>query len=130
MTIYHRYVIAGGDTVTLDELQRCLRACDSAYDIDGEHITYQGEDRGIIIDVTQRGDPIFDGDIDLLERHANREKNRDELHRELSRCNCMVTTQISSNCDEGALEVIWNWLRDHRKGILAWEGGGFRIDVE
>ena len=128
MTTYHRYLIADGGKATLDELRQCLQAFDPAYDIDGELITYSGTERGILVDVTHRGEPIFDDDIDLLQRRANDEQNRDDLHRKLNRSTCMVTTQITSRCDEQALETVWDWLRINKKGILAYEGGGFRID--
>lgn len=128
MTTYHRYLIADAGTATLDELRQSLKAYDPAYDMDGELITYNGAERGILVDVTHRGDPIFDGDVNLLKRHANKEKNCDDLHRELDRAMCMVTTQITSTCDESALETLWDWLRVNKKGILAFEGGGFRID--
>ena len=128
MTTYHRYLIANHGTVTLDELRQCLKSCDAAYEIDGELITLNGEERGILIDVTRQGDPIFDEDIQLLKRHADREKNRDDLHRGMNESTCMVTTQIASKCDEAALETVWEWLRNNRKGILAFEGGSFRVD--
>jgi hypothetical protein len=41
---------------------------------------------------------------------------------------CMVTMQLTSTCDETALEALWEWLRFHKKGILVYEGGAVRID--
>jgi len=40
----------------------------------------------------------------------------------------MVTMQVTSTCDETALHALWEWLRVHKKGILAYEGGAFRVD--
>jgi hypothetical protein len=128
MTTYHRYLIADGGTATMDELRQCLQASNPAYDIDGELITRNGEGIGVLIDITQRGDPIFDGDIDLLKSRANNETHSRDLHLKMDKSTCMVTTQIASRCDETALETLWRWLRRNKKGILAYEGGGFHID--
>jgi hypothetical protein len=129
MTTYHRYLIADGGTATLDELRQCLQDCDPAYEIDGELVTHHGVECGILVDVTHRGDPIFDADVDLLKRRADRDQNVNEVHRGLDGSTCMVTTQITSTCDATALEALWEWLRKNKKGILAYEGGGFRIDL-
>jgi hypothetical protein len=40
----------------------------------------------------------------------------------------MVTMQVTSTCDETALDALWEWLRVNKKGILVYEGGTFRID--
>ena len=128
MSTYHRYLIADGGNTSLDELRQCLRDCDPLYDIDGDTVTLDGAECGIIVDVTERGDPIFDDDIDLLARRANNDSAADEIHRRLDRSTCMVTLQVISTYDETALDALWEWLRVHKKGIVAYEGGEFRID--
>ena len=128
MSTYHRYLIANGGNTSLDELGQCLRDSDPSYDIDGDTVTFDGDERGIIVDVTERGDPIFDDDIDLLSRYADNDPARDEIHRHLAGSTCMVTMQVTGDCDETALDALWEWLRVHKKGILAYEGGTFRID--
>jgi hypothetical protein len=128
MSTYHRYLIADGSNASLGELRQCLRDCDPSYDIDGDVVTFDGAERGIIIDITERGDPIFDDDIDLLGRQADNDPAGDEIHRRLDRSTCMVTMLVTSTCDEVGLDALWEWLRVHKKGILAYEGGTFRID--
>jgi hypothetical protein len=128
MSTYHRYLVADGGNTSLDELRQCLRECDQSYDIDGDAVTFDGAECGIIVDVTERGDPIFDDDMDLVARQASNDPARDEIHRRLDRSTCMVTVQVTSTCDETALDALWEWLRAHKKGILAYEGGTFRID--
>jgi hypothetical protein len=128
MSTYHRYLIADGGNASLDELRQCLRVCDPLYDIDEDTVTFDGAEREIIVDITERGDPIFDDDIDLIGRHADNDPASDEIHRGLDRSTCMVTMQVTSTCDETALDALWEWLRVHKKGVLAYEGGTFRID--
>ena len=128
MSTYHRYLIADGGNTSLDELRQSLRHCNPSYDITGDTITFDGAECGIIVDITERGDPIFDDDIDLLNRHADNDADGDEIHRLLDRSTCMVTMQVTSDCDETALETLWEWLRIHKKGVLAYEGAAFRID--
>lgn len=128
MTTYHRYLIADGGSVKMHELRQCLQARDPAYDLDGELITHSGINRGILVDITHRGDQVFDEDLDLLKSHADKDQRCDDLRRGMDRSICMVTVQVGCNCDEVAMQAIWQWLHDRKKGILAYEGGGFRID--
>ena len=96
--------------------------------MDEDVVTFDGAERGIIVDITERGDPIFDDDIDLVARHADNDPAGDEIHRCLDRSTCMVTMQVTSTCDQNALDVLFEWLRNHKKGVLAYEAGAFRID--
>jgi len=128
MSTYHRYLIADGGNTSLDELRQCLRDGDPSYDIEGDTVTFDGGESGIIVDITERGDPIFDDDIDLLGRFADDDPAAEEIHRGLDSSTCMVTMQVNSTCDETALDALCEWLRVHKKGILAYEGGTFRID--
>lgn len=128
MSTYHRYLIADGGKTSLDELRQCLRDSDRSYDIDGDSVTFDGAERGIIIDVTERGDPVFDDDIDLLGRYADNDPDGDEIRRGLAGSTCMVTMQVTGDCDETALDALWEWLRAHKQGTLAYEGGAFRVD--
>jgi hypothetical protein len=128
MSTYHRYLIADGGNSSLDELRRCVRERDPLYDIDVDTVTFNGDECGIIVDLTERGDPIFDDDIDLLRRHANNDPAADEVRRRLDRSTCMVTMQVTSACDEIALHALWEWLAIHKKGVLAYEDGTFRVD--
>lgn len=128
MSTYHRYLVADGGNASLDELRQCLREANPLYEIESDTVTFDGDECGIIVDVTERGDPIFDDDIDLLSRYADDDPAGDEIHRRLDGSTCMVTMQVSGSCDEIALGALWEWLRVHKKGILAYEGGTFRID--
>ena len=128
MSTYHRYSIADGGNTSLDELRECLRDIDPLYDIDGDTVTFDGAECGIIIDIAGRGDPIFNDDINLLGRFADNDPAGDEIRRRLDGSTCMVTTQVTADCDGMALDALWEWLRVHKKGTLAYEGGSFRID--
>jgi hypothetical protein len=121
-------MVADGANASLDDLRACLHECNPLYDFDCDVVTFNGEECGIIVDITERGDPIFDDDIDLLTRRAANASARDEILRRLDGSNCMVTLQVSSYCDEIALNAIWEWLRVNKKGILAYENGTFRVD--
>jgi hypothetical protein len=119
MSTYHRYTIADGGNTSLDDLHQCLHECNPLYDIEGDAVTFNGQESGIIVDITERGNPIFEDDIDLLARRAGNDPAREEILPRLDRSNCMVTLQVTSYCDEIALNALWDWLRVHKKGILA-----------
>jgi hypothetical protein len=129
MTVYHRYVIADGRSASLDELILCLKSCDLSYDIEGEVILWNGNLCGILIDVSRKGNPIFDSDIDLLLRRTATDSADDKVRRVLSSSTCMVTMQETRDFDSRAADAIWDWLRINRKGLLAYEGRGIRIDI-
>lgn len=128
MSTHHRYLVADGGSTSLDELRRCLHECGPSYDLDEDTVTFDGMECGLILDVTERGDPIFDDDIDLVTRRANDHPSRGEILPGLSGAKCMVTMQVASHCDETALDALFEWLRVHKKGILAYEDGSFRVD--
>jgi hypothetical protein len=128
MSTYHRYMIANGGNTSLDDLRQCLHESNALYGIEGDTVTFNGEECGIIVDITERGDPIFDDDIDLLARRTSSDPARDEILHRLDGSNCMVTMQVTSYCDEIALNAVFEWLRIHKKGILAYENGTVRVD--
>ena len=128
MTVYHRYIIANGNATTIEELQQGLQEVDPRFNIDGDAIVFKDTECGII-DVTNRGNPIFDGDIDLLTHLAEKSRQRNEIRQALSDSRCMVTVQPISTAYETAFDLLWEWLRINREGILAYEGGHFRIDA-
>jgi hypothetical protein len=125
MTTYHRYLIYDGQTTTIYELEKCLCAIDPSYRIDGEAVMLGESDRGIGIDVTHRGNPVFDGDFDLVCRHAMHLHDGDGTVHRLQTATCMVTAQVFCNADERALDCIWSWLRTNKQGVLIYEGGVF-----
>lgn len=125
MTTYHRYVIFDRGSATIADLEQCLRDVDPKYRIEGQSIMLADNDCGISVDVTHRGSPIFDNDLDLICRHARQKRSRDELVRRLATSTCMVTMQTVSGADERALECLWSWLRTHKLGVSVFEGGYF-----
>ncbi len=80
---------------------------------------------GIGIDVTHRGDPVFDDDLDLVCRLAKRFSNSDEIIGRLKTSTCMVTVQTYSYSAKLVLECLWACLRQEKNGVLVFEGGTF-----
>lgn len=73
-----------------------------------------------VIDISQRGDPICDDDLNLLPRFAEKTSQREETLASLRTAKCMITVQpLRSN----GLEPLWDWLLRNHVGILAFEGG-------
>lgn len=125
MTTYHRYILPGDASVTMDDLSACLRSFDTQYSIEGECVMHGDVDCGILIDISQRGNAIFNGDIELLSGFARARADADVLHAFLNGSTCMVTTQVVSNADERVLDRLWTWLDNQFHGLLVCEGGLF-----
>ena len=125
MTTYHRYILPGDALVTMNGLSACLTAFDTQYSIEGECVMRGDDDCGILIDITHRGNDIFDGDIELLSGFACAHTDADVLLAFLNDSTCMVTTQVVSYAAERVLDRLWTWLDDHFHGMLVYEGGLF-----
>src|SRR5688500_544814 len=117
MSIYHRYVVSDERSLSLSELDLGPRY---AVMVD----TLMLDDQPLaLIDVTFPGDPIFEGDLDLLRRQA--EERRLQDHRALlDRSRALVTVEPLNMIDpltEPSLEPLWEWLRSNRRGFFVWE---------
>ena len=121
LSCYHRYVVTDDRAVTLKELEEALQQVDPAYAIEGDLIKLGAGEYGII-DITQRGDPICDDDLNLLARFAEKTKHHEETLASLRNAKCMVTVQPLRS---DGLEPLWDWLLRNLAGILAFEGGHF-----
>ena len=127
MSHYIRYVLFDAQPVTLEELNDALRAVNSTCTIDAGVLTVDQAEVAAI-DVTRRGDPVCDGDLDLLTRLAERKKRRVEIQAALRRATGMVCVQplntLRPQTDE-LLAPLLDWLTTNRAGLLALEGGRF-----
>lgn len=127
VSFYIRYVLTDDRAATLVELEQALRQVDPAYTIDGDLIR-MGESGYGVIDITHRGDPICDGDLDLLARLAAKKKHRDTILAAVRDAKSMVCVQPVSSLEARTDEVLaplWDWLLANRAGLLVWEGGYF-----
>jgi hypothetical protein len=124
VSCYHRYVVTDDQPVTLTELERALRQVDPAFAIDGDTLRL-GETKCGLIDVTYPGDPVCNGDLELLARLAEGKGNRDPILASLRGAECLVT--VTPLCEDASvLQPLWDWLLANRAGILAFEGAYFR----
>ena len=128
MTYYIRYVVTDDKEATLPELEQALQSTNAGYEIDGETVVLDNKEIGRI-DVTETGDHLFEGDLELLRGFAEQSRNKDTLLAELRRAKSLVTIQPiwSLGYDETleVLEPLFDWLLANRAGILADEGGLF-----
>jgi hypothetical protein len=120
VSCYHRYVVTDDRPVTLAEMECALQEVDPTFAIDGE-ILGLGEKEYGLIDITFPGDPICDGDLELLARLARTKRNRDIILACLWDAKCLVT--VTPLSEEGSvLQPLWDWLLANRAGVLAFEG--------
>ncbi|WP_442511718.1 hypothetical protein SH528x_003430 [Novipirellula sp. SH528] len=128
MTTYHRYLVTDGKATTFDELRRAVCAANANISFDHEMVLRDGADCGILIDVTTKGDPIFDDDLNLVLERLRSATGGDVRTRELvASSQCMVTTQVTHNADKVVLEAIWSTIRSYCPGILAMEDYAWTI---
>ena len=92
VSFYIRYVLTDDRAVTLKELEEALQQVNPAYVIEGNLIKLGAGEHGII-DITQRGDPICDDDLNLLAWFAEKTRHREEIQDSLRNAKCMVTVQ-------------------------------------
>lgn len=124
MSCYHRYIVTDDRPLTLAELASALQEVDSTFAIDGE-VLKCGEKEYALIDITFPGDPICDGDLELLAWLAEEQRNRDVILAGLRDVKCLVT--VTPLWEDGSfLQPLWDWLLANRAGIVAFEGGHFR----
>ena len=127
MGYYIRYVLNDDRAVSLRELESALRQVDQAYGIDGDLLKF-GEAGYGLIDITHRGDPICDDDLDLLARLAEKKRHREVIQITVRDAKGLVCVQPLSTQEARSGEVfapLWEWLLANRTGLLAWEGGHF-----
>lgn len=128
MSYYIRYVLTEDHGVTLTELEQALHTVAPTSSIENDLILLGDEAYGQI-DITYRGDPICDEDLELLSRFAREKQNRDAILESLRNAKSMVTVQPIWSGDEETvskvLDPLWEWLLANRAGILAVEGGYF-----
>jgi hypothetical protein len=127
VSFYIRYVLTDDRAITLGDLEQSLRQVDPAYAIDGDFISRGGAGYGII-DLTYRGDPICDGDLELLARLAEKKRHRDAIQAAIRDAKGMVCVQPVNSLESRTEEVLaplWDWLLGNRAGLLVWEGGYF-----
>ena len=122
MTTYHRYIVANGKITTLDQLCCAIRQASKHIDFHNEVVLREGEECGVLIDVTERGNPIFADDLQLVRDRLSSSGALDRhIEQLLDDSQCMVTTQVISNADTSVLGEIWSVLGSYRPGILVLE---------
>ena len=128
MTTYHRYIVTDAKSTTLEQLCAAIREANANIGFDHELVLRDGVDCGILIDVTEQGNPIFDDDLTLVMERLNSSSNTDRRTRELlSSARCMVTTHVTHNADESVLDAIWSTLQSYCPGILVMEDYAWTI---
>lgn len=127
MSYYIRYVLTDERAISLEELEGALRQVAQAYAINGGLIRFEGAEYGLI-DITHRGDPICDDDLDLLAQLAEVKSHRDAIQaivRDAKGLLCVQPLNSQNTRTGEILAPLWEWLLTNRAGLLAWEGGRF-----
>ncbi len=128
MTTYHRYIISDAKSTTLSELRDVARKRNVSIDFENEVVLRDREDCGVLIDVCERGNPVFEDDLQIVRDRLGSSGRLDRQVQELlDNCQCMVTTQILSTSDMYVLDAIWDALGSYRPGILVLEDHAWTI---
>lgn len=122
MTTYHRYIISDAKSTTLSQLCDVVRKRNVHIDFENELVLRDREECGVLIDVSERGNPIFDDDLQIVRDRLRSSSRLDRQVQDLlDNCQCMVTTQVISTSDMYVLDAIWDALGSYRPGILVLE---------
>jgi hypothetical protein len=130
MSFYTRYVVTDERPIQLDDLEAALRIAHPDYAIEQGLLRLGSREIGLI-DISVRGDPICDGDLELLVRQADNNNPRHAaIASQIEQARSLVCVQRLASMDDKAedfLVPLWDWLLHHRSGVLASEGGGFVV---
>ncbi len=122
MTTYHRYIISDAKSTTLSQLCDVVRKRNVDIDFENEVVLRNKEECGVLIDLSERGNPIFDDDLQIVRDRLGSSGRLDRQVQDLlDNCQCMVTTQVISTADRYVLDAIWDALGSYRPGILVLE---------
>lgn len=124
MTVYHRYVVTDSFSLTFPALEGGMAALHSDYALENGLLLRGGKECGVL-DLTYRGNPVCDDDLDLLARQAARQGLQLSVGDSLARARCILAVQPLED-DSSSLEPLWQWLFEHRAGIVVLDGGIFR----
>jgi len=128
MTYYVRYVLTEAKEITLPQLEAGLQEVNAGYSIDGDLLVLDDEEFGQI-DILRRGTPLFEGDLETLQRYAAKKSSKDSLLATLQEAQSIVTVQVIWSLDDeetlSIIDPLFYWLLDNRRGIVVVEGGFF-----
>ncbi len=122
MTTYHRYIISDAKSTTLSQLCDVVRKRNVRIDFQNEVVLRDREECGVLIDVSERGNPIFDDDLQIVRDRLGSSSRLDRQVQDLlDNCQCMVTTQVISTSDMYVLDAIWDALGSYRPVYSYWK---------
>jgi len=132
MSNYMRFIVTDGE-LRLEEIAQALKALDGDYDLrlhgDQRHHSgdlYHGDRLGGEIEVNRPGDDLFEDEIGelmaLLEDVDD--EARDGVMATLQSATGMVAFRVLEQ-DGRSLDLLWQWLHEHREGLLQADGEGY-----
>ena len=123
-----RYFITESKMIDLTDLEAGIRQINPGYEIDADILLLDEEEYGQI-DINEPGDGLFESELELARRFAEKKAGRDRLQATLQDAKRLVVAQaIWSGSDEetiDALRGMFGWLQQNYRGILMDEGGTF-----
>lgn len=143
MGYYMRYMVTDGD-LRIEELQQALAAVDPAYRLEihaeprnNSGDLYYGDQLYAEVEVNRPGDELFEDEIDeLLEvvEEAGDAEAPEQVARVLREATAIVGVRVLwQGRDPGPtlarLDPLWEWLHEHREGMLQADGEGY-YDVD
>jgi hypothetical protein len=129
---YMRFFVEDGQPLSLSELATGLRAADPAFRLAEDGELSHGEQLLAELEVNTRGEELFDEELEeFLELAGESETPAGRaLARRLKGTSAILAVQVlwggrSSDATLGLLAPLWDWLREHRRGLVQADGEGF-----
>jgi hypothetical protein len=132
MGYYMRFFVEDGRPLTLDEVANGLRSIDPGFRIEADGTLHRADQLLGQLEVISNGDDVLRDEInEFLEMIEDAEGPRTaELANRLNQVTAVLGVQVlwqgrTSEQTLNLLDPLWNWLMEHRGGLIQADGEGF-----
>lgn len=132
MGYYMRFFVEDGRPVTLDEVANGLRGIDPGFRLEADGNLHRADQLLGQLEINSADDELFSEEIneflEMIEGAGSRgkEKIADRLKQVTATLSVQVLSQgrtFEQTLD--LLDPLWNWLLEHRRGLVQADGEGF-----
>lgn len=132
MSFYIRFIQTSDDDITLTDIESALKLVNLGYAIADEvSLNFEGSLYGLI-DITSRGDELFDEEIqelaDVVDDATGKQKKRVQALLQIAMRIVSVQVMWQERETEETLErldPLWHWLTSQHDGLVQVDGEGF-----
>jgi len=132
MGYYMRFFVEDGQPLTLDEVATGLRGIDPDFRVEADGTLHRSGQLLGQLEVCSKGDEVLQDEIgEFLEMIEDAEGPRTaELVDRLNQVTAVLGVQVlwqgrTSEQTLNLLDPLWNWLMEHRRGLVQADGEGF-----